>query len=161
MRPSRQGLLRILNILRALEIQGGGNSASPRPMILKNDGHLRMERVVFASTETSTSLEGSSRMMLDEALGRQRRGTSLSIWASTEPVIPTSGRWSVNWRRPSLATSRTLERIGRVVRRADDVLDLFAGRRERLPWRCELHGCEYRDVVAVFRFHMPWQAFCE
>jgi len=81
-----------------------------------NEGPLWIEATFLPSNEISTSLAGSSRTKFTSRSAGRVVAPSVSIFASTEPVMPTSRSVVVKVRRPFFATSSTLERMGRVVR---------------------------------------------
>src|SRR3954468_6096330 len=94
----------------------GGNSSSGNPRILKKLCPLRIEAAFLPSTSIETSLEGSSRMMVNSRRAGSVVAPSFSTLASNAPRTPTSRSVVVRWTSPPLAWSKTLERIGRVVR---------------------------------------------
>ena len=94
----------------------GGNSSSGKPRILKKLCPLRIEAAFFPSTSIWISLEGSSRTMLKSRRAGSVVAPSFSTSASKLPRTPTSRSVVVRCTSPSVACSKTLERIGSVVR---------------------------------------------
>src|SRR5438552_10517315 len=115
-RPSRKSFCRIVTTFALSNFGNGGNSSSGNPRILKKLWPLRIDAAFFASTSMETSLEGNSRIIVKSRRAGSVVAPSFSTFASKAPRTPTSR--SVVVRRTSVpfAWSRTLERIGSVVR---------------------------------------------
>src|SRR5260221_686007 len=107
--------------LSSLNCGNGGNSSAPSPRILKNDGPERMLQTFLSSTSSSISGVPSSRAMPNNFLTGTVVAPGRFTPASTEQVMVTSRSVAVNSKRFPSARSRTLERIGKVVR----VLTMF------------------------------------
>ena len=74
-----------------------------------------MDATSFASTATSTSALGSSRIILTNLLTGIVVEPSFEISASTVPLTPTSRSVVVRRKAPPVASIKTFDRMGRVV----------------------------------------------